>query len=762
MDYLTGDSFLQGLPLLLAGPGLRRTEPTAVTVWVALKQACTVKLQILHTQDKGQRLADALLEGESHTVTVGQHLHVVAVTARPLGDDTLRCDLIYAYDLQFITDSPENRAYSLTAALRNQTVPTATVSYFSHQKPTFCLPPQQLDQLRIVHGSCRKPHGKGFDTLPLLDCLIEASVDQPQERPHQLFLTGDQIYGDDVADPLQWIATALGDTLLGWEEPLPVEPNKTQRPKQLPAGKRKTLATQQAGFTAGFNNKKEKVTSHFLSFGEYCALYLLERSPVCWPVDIPAGHVVTQGKRAIHRWNQDRHHMQQFIHTLWKVRRALANIPTYTVFDDHDVSDDWNLNQEWCLRVLGRPLGRRAVQNALLAYGLFQAWGNTPWQFEPGQPGGQLLAAVHRWSASGGTNPKATDAISQYLGLPPIDPATGLPEFVQQDDVWVLRRSSTSLTWHYTVYGPCHEVLALDTRTVRGYPVHGTPQSPPMLLSPNAFEQQITAPLAQPSSPYSFNNASNQNYATFVIASTNIISMKLLDRIQAWQLKNGKVFSADVGDSWNLNDTALAKLLTTLLSQRQTVIVLSGDIHFSSAVRLSRRTFKFEESSTLIQLVSSAMKNEELLTRLLHTRLKQWLIPEKSRQWIGWEQASQMVETSDYLPDPSAPPDWWCQTQWIPRQTVQATDLHTNIFWLTPPQTLSPFQRLVERLKFWNSRWFQTGNEIVGVNNIAVAYFKANENQPATVIQDNYWFSTWHPIHIVRSRFQTPLKAHDD
>lgn len=37
MDYLTGADFLEELPLLIAGPVLRRTEPTAVTVWVALK-----------------------------------------------------------------------------------------------------------------------------------------------------------------------------------------------------------------------------------------------------------------------------------------------------------------------------------------------------------------------------------------------------------------------------------------------------------------------------------------------------------------------------------------------------------------------------------------------------------------------------------------------------------------------------------------------------------------------------------------------------
>ena len=75
--------------------------------------------------------------------------------------------------------------------------------------PTFVLPPRDLNQLNIVHGSCRKPHGGGRDTLSCLDNLIQDSAHLPNSRPHQLFLTGDQIYGDDVANPMLWLAQRL-------------------------------------------------------------------------------------------------------------------------------------------------------------------------------------------------------------------------------------------------------------------------------------------------------------------------------------------------------------------------------------------------------------------------------------------------------------------------------------------------------------------------------------------------------------------------
>ena len=760
MDYLAGDNALNKLPLLLAGPVLRRTEADAVTVWVALKHPCQVTLQILETQSQGAQLSRCVLQGQQETTALGQHLHIVAVTARSPNEETLSSDRLYAYDLQFIAEQP----YSLEQALANTAANTAatasaphrpipSISYFAHQKPTFTLPPEQLSDLKIVHGSCRKPHGAGFDTLPILDCLIESAANNPKERPHQLFLTGDQIYGDDVAAPLLGLATPLGDTLLGWEERLPVNRSHIDdeihhtRPQKLPAGKRDRLATQRAGLTAGLTDKPDRITSHLLSFGEYCAAYLLSYSPACWPDHIPAGRTATTGRKTIRRWDKDRRNMKQFLHTLWKVRRLLANIPTYTIFDDHDVSDDWNLNQAWCLRVLGKPLGRRTVQNAMLAYAVFQAWGNTPEQFKTKTSGAALLTAAQQWSHSAGQDQQAAAAIATYLGLPPADPHTGLPQFIQDQHVWVFKRSSQALIWHYTVRSVCHEVVVLDTRTWRGYPIDAPPIAPPSLLSPTAFQQQLDASLSQ-TSP-------SANYATFIIAPTNVFGMRVLDRIQQWHLDRRKVFTADVGDSWNLNDAALATLLTTLFRHRQKVVVLSGDIHYSSAVHLDYYSLKSGQRATLVQLTASAIKNEELLTQILHTRLKEWLLPERSRRWAGWSSPPAMVEQPV---QPSSPPDWHCQLTWMRRQPAQPVNISTDIFELVPSEKRSPLITWLSWLKFWQARWFQSGQEVVGVNNIALVHFlpedPAHSLSPLTVAQDHYWFSPWRPVHIVCSRFQ--------
>src|SRR5260370_8539117 len=68
------------LPLIRMGPMLRRTEPHAVTVWLALKEPRVVTLRIYGKSAEGKLMQQ--LEGTCHTVRLGDHLHIVAVTAR--------------------------------------------------------------------------------------------------------------------------------------------------------------------------------------------------------------------------------------------------------------------------------------------------------------------------------------------------------------------------------------------------------------------------------------------------------------------------------------------------------------------------------------------------------------------------------------------------------------------------------------------------------------------------------------------------------
>ncbi|RGA49816.1 hypothetical protein DPZ14_26125, partial [Klebsiella pneumoniae] len=148
------------------------------------------------------------------------------------------------------------------------------ITYPTYDLPSFAIVPRRLNDLRLIHGSCRKTHGESLDALVAVDKMIREALEQdPKKRPHQLFLTGDQIYVDDVADALLFMLMDASQTLLGWSETLPDVKNT----EELNPGKRNILATQTAGLTASFTKINTiccLAKSHLFTLGEFLTMYL--------------------------------------------------------------------------------------------------------------------------------------------------------------------------------------------------------------------------------------------------------------------------------------------------------------------------------------------------------------------------------------------------------------------------------------------------------------------------------------------------------
>jgi len=815
-------------------------------VWLALKAPRQVELNVYSTEGGTGEIVDRpLLQGARSTVQLGKYLHVVAVTAKPINSNVLTSGQIYAYDIEFAGSPesrsgvrvPENEKENLISCLWPASPDLSalgpeTISYFPHQLPTFALPPKDLNYLRIVHGSCRKPHGNGRDALPILDNSIEQFAGMANSRPHQLFLTGDQIYGDDVADAMLWALTDAGDTLLGWEESLPLmddaqikknlcisipkisenenagspekkifrespiqKPSDTEyeskKPIQLQPGTRSDIARDFGGFTAMLVNKPQKSKSHLFGLGEYCAMYLLVWSPILWCARFPKGKDICPNSKQAKVWDKEVVELEGFARNLWRVRRALANIPTYMICDDHDVSDDLYLNREWCYRVLGKPLGRRVVQNALLAYAVFQAWGNTPAQFDREKPGDKLLKATEKWSASAGTDVSVWEEAASYLGIPRIDPKTNLPKLKLDEDVFILDRDDEGvnevLNWHFTVRSFKHEVIVLDTRTWRGYPVE-SPIDPPMLLTHKGFEEQIQKPLKE--TDLLNKTGEFEIEATLVVVPTNLVGLWIIDAVQKWDVAQGKVFSSDAGDAWNFHELAFVKLLVEFFKQRDRVIVLTGDIHYAAGVRLSYWSdCHFGDSrpnieplgganyksscqySVLAQLTASAFINEEWTTHLIHTKIKS-LLPERSHQCLGWNEPLELMNISRLsrkkavaagFKNRQSLPDWGYRIDWIKRQRARVFLPHENGTASDKShknKQLSVLHRLWNLIAMlWRNRWLQEGDEIVGYSNMAIVSFQwpADGDGEKAVMQNVYWRPLWEPDSVVYSQYFVPL-----
>ncbi|MDQ1647761.1 MAG: hypothetical protein QOJ50_3945, partial [Cryptosporangiaceae bacterium] len=132
-----------GWPLLLAGPMVRRVGEDSASVFVACRDPVRVGLSIWDGTGPGRAAVDRT---SAHTLPLGQFLHVALVTVQPSRRmDPGRC---YGYDLDF-SGHGNLGSLGLLGAL----------AYEPDHLPSFAVPPARLADVRITHGSCRKPQG---------------------------------------------------------------------------------------------------------------------------------------------------------------------------------------------------------------------------------------------------------------------------------------------------------------------------------------------------------------------------------------------------------------------------------------------------------------------------------------------------------------------------------------------------------------------------------------------------------------------------
>lgn len=579
-------------PLVLAGPVVRRVEPDAVAVWVALRSPAEVRLRV-----RALAAPEIVAEGALRTVAIGERLHVVTVTAAAASP--LSRGQIYRYDCSFDVDGQAGgqaggQAYdSLFAAgvvAWSEGEARALLSYpGGPPEPSFVVPPAEVLDLRLVHGSCRRPNQGGADAMPALDDIIGRSVGGvgvAARRPHIYISTGDFIYSDSFDWPaaFQRLLSDTARALLGWDEHLP---GVEARVSELPLDRRHPCNLEHLGVP-------EPKPLQLYSLGEFLAMHLLVMSPALWPADFPRSPeiaAILEVRRGLER-----------------VRRALANISVLVVFDDHEITDDWNLVLDWCQRVYDKPLGRRMVMNGLLAFALIHGWGNAPAAYagDDSSPGRRLLELARAWRPTGPGADGAEAALGRLLHVPASGAA--LHAHGAPPRLW---HEAGGLEWHFRLLAPGYEIIFLDLRTWRAFP-GATELSTPDLLSDEAIAAQV--PPAGAAAPP----------VTLVVSSLPVVRQprtrlldwreRLIGRLRgAFGMLRGRisrrqaeVYFPDRGDFWSQDSGAFAALLARL-APRGRVLCLSGDIHSSCAARL---VYAGSERAVFAQLISSGLLNE--------------------------------------------------------------------------------------------------------------------------------------------------------
>lgn len=616
---------MPNLPLVVAGPIVRRVEGQKCSFWIALRDSATVTAKVW----QGEQFAGAgapLATATASTRAFGVHLHIAVVTVElPAG---VNAGVLYSYDLSFNSGSLQSEGFLVTTAASGDNPGRLALGYVNNRLPSFMTPGPTLQDLKIAHASCRKTNGPGFDALAWLDDVIADNFNKP-DRPQQLFLTGDQIYADEVASPLLPVINELALELIGGAEAMLVrEAEGSSTPelkfdctiKNFPAMLRQLLLRTMAGFSSTFAH------NHLIAFGEYAAMYSLAWNPGIWrkmatvdelfidrsqvPADLRPlltdwekchGDVATWKSKARKEVEEEIARAETYRRAVPKVARALANTITYMIMDDHEVTDDWNLTQRWRLRVYSKPLGRAIVRNGVMAYGAFQGWGNEPSAFSAAGNNKDFLEKTSEMVQARGNA-----AISTVQRLDELIGASGAGQ-------------SKQAKWHYTVPGPRHLAVVMDSRTRRKF--SGQSDFPPDLLGDSLKAQIPKGPLTDgrellvlispaPVLGTTLFDKLGQPLVQAVrdsITSTTILRKKAGDPCTpggpAWGFED---YDAE---GWAMNEEAQQNLLVRLAAYGKAVI-LSGDVHYGLSMEMDLWRKGVPAPSRIVQLTSSPARNE--------------------------------------------------------------------------------------------------------------------------------------------------------
>ncbi len=629
---------------ILCGPILRSTTRNRICVWVALDCALDLTLEILDLNENpvGRSDSDEL---KSCRFQLGNGLHVYLLQAYPLDTQGQVDKNLHYQTRKFLY-------YWLKNGESTIDLKEAKLTYGAHKYPVFHIP-EKLNS--VLHGSCRKPHGINIkdenndaDCLTIGDDLLKTHHSDIDKRPDLLLLTGDQIYADDVEASLLHVLREQAEVLVGYTEILPLTGNDNSEqcsitPKTIPLGERKLeLRKHHSGLSSS------QAGNHLLSFGEFAAMYIYVfgnarnwQKPQCWE-EIEANHIplpktatwldripsrngqgwwdylktwriksldtIIAEKKAAIQDDLTAVNIFSASESLLKVRRLLANIPTYMIFDDHDVTDDWNITGHWYDKVRSSPVGRRVVSNALAAYWAFQGWGNDPDNFDS-----DMIASI-----------------TEHLNNANDDAVNG-----EHYDL---------LTWKHRGWGfsiaTNPPIIVMDSRTQRQ---PNNASYPPRLMDRYALDWlRVEWSKLKTCEKSCHDNAvaSNKDTCPVLVATTLVFGFSPLEhiiRILLWvisyiettrfikpleKLINKENFLTSLlinhldAEAWTSNLDGFTAFLDTILHKMdiERCVFLSGDVHYSFSEKCLYRsgTSHFIAGKTLnfYQLTSSSLRNE--------------------------------------------------------------------------------------------------------------------------------------------------------
>ncbi|CAM2886687.1 alkaline phosphatase D family protein [Vibrio mytili] len=555
------------LPLIIAGPILRKVTASEVNIWLVTTEPLQGSVEIIDLHSKQTHYSASLDQHQSLQVGQRAWVSLLMLTGIFPTQQPLRYQLHTQHGS--LTELLPNLNYDHDdSAYRG-------VEFVINDKADY-----------VLHGSCRNPHHFSDDTLVAADTKI--SKQQAESRPSMLIMSGDQVYTDHVAGPtldaIEQVIDILGLPSEKFEQAV-VEDSTSlyQHPFRF-YGRDKLLPhyIEEDRLFSRFLPKREipifsakQCENHLISFAECFAMYLLVWSPILWK-HVEQDRLLRQnfivgGQQLAPKWQkqwrEEKVHIDKFIQGLDKVQRLLAHIPTYMIFDDHDVTDDWNLTIGWEQAAYNHPFSKRIIGNSLIAYWLCQGWGNAPEKF-----GDDFLQLAKEFLNLG--TEKAQDTFIQHL--------------------------YRFENWHYTI-PTSPKVVVLDTRT-RRWRSESRMYKPSGLMDWEAlieFHQELV-----------------HQDKVIIVSAAPMFGVKFIETLQRIFTIARQPLMVDA-ENWMAHPGS-ANTLISIFTHTKTptnFVILSGDVHYSFAYDIKLRFRK--NSPNIYQITCSGIKNQ-FPTRLLN------------------------------------------------------------------------------------------------------------------------------------------------
>jgi len=282
-------------------------------------------------------------------------------------------------------------------------------------------------------------------------------------------------------------------------------------------------------------------------------------------------------------------------------RKTLAHLPSFMIFDDHEITDDWNFHSKWVDIVFGNgddpyDMWPKTITDGLAAYWMYQGWGNLPPDVWAADPRIQILT---RARASG------KDALPELRKL--ILARASKPAKPGVD-------AKQRLTWYYPLPIRSPRFLVVDDRSEREvYGAGGPFQKQLQWLQGELDKAKGSAAFIVFPTPFLLPHplswAMKHRKAT-----RNINFLYKLIRKQKWDWQTIDKLARDSDMEHAAGNRVweqILKILTKIqdsVTPLKTIAFVSGDIHFSCNIDAQLKKFDPPPQPHLLQLVSSGLR----------------------------------------------------------------------------------------------------------------------------------------------------------